>query len=69
MQFDRFLESHLTVLHCDTVCFVAQCGSHFLLCGPCSVTILWKATEQHFHVVLFVFFFCLFFKKELQSCF
>ena len=31
-----------------------QCGSNFfsLWIKPCSVTILWKATEQYFHVVL-----------------
>ena len=44
------------MLSCGDVCFVIQCGSNFLVCGSNhAVTILWKATEQCFHMVLIVF--------------
>ena len=33
MQCDHSLESFCTVLSCDAVCFVIQCGSHFIVCG------------------------------------
>ena len=34
--------------------YVIQCGSNVFVCGSCSVTVLWEATEQYFHMVLFV---------------
>ena len=56
MQCDHSFKCYWAVLSCGAVCFVIQCGSNFfsLWIKPCSVTILSNATEQYFHVVLFV---------------
>ena len=56
MQCDHSMESFRTVLSCGAVYFVVKSGSNFLVLWikPCSVTILWKASEQYFHVMLFV---------------
>ena len=54
MQFEHLLSS---ILSCGAVCFVMKCGSNILICGSNHAVCPFfagKATEQYFHVLLFV---------------
>jgi len=53
---DHSNESYWAVLSCGTVYNAVQGGFNFLSLGmkPWCVTIQMKATEQYFHVVLFI---------------